>query len=341
MMPPPKQGMDMKRRQFIRLIGGGAAALPLTALAQQAASERRVGVLIPLAESDEQARAEVIAFLDRLQQLGWTEGRNVRVHTRWAAGDIGRMQAYAKELVALLPDVILARTTPVTAALLRETRTIPIVFVGASDPVGDGFAASMARPGGNATGFTNVEASMGGKWVEVLKEINPRVAQIAVIFDPKTSPGGGSYYLRLIQAAAVSVAVETVATPVHDAAEIERAIEAFAREPNRGLLVQPDVTTHSNRALIISLTAKHRLPAVYGFPFYVTEGGLASYGVDVVDVYRQAATYVDRILRGERAGELAVQAPTKFELSINLKTAKALAITIPPTLLTRADKVIE
>jgi len=331
----------MRRREFITLISGAAAALPLPSRAQQAAGERRIGVLVPLAESDAQAQAEVMAFRERLQQLGWTEGRNARIDKRWAAGDIGRIQIYAKELVALQPDVILARTTPVTVALLHETRTIPIVFVGASDPVGDGFAASMARPGGNATGFTNVEASMGGKWVEVLKEINPRIARIAVMFNPKTSPGGGSYYLQLVQDAARSIAVEAIATPVHDAAEIERGIEAFAREPNRGLLVQPDVTTHSNRALIISLAAKHRLPTVYTFPFYVTEGGLASYGVDVVDVYRQAATYVDRILRGEKAGELAVQGPTKFELSINLKTAKALGLTVPPSLLTRADKVIE
>ena len=237
--------------------------------------------------------------------------------------------------------MILARTTPVTAAVLQETRTIPIVFVGASDPVGAGFATSVARPGGNATGFTNVEASMGGKWVEVLKEINPRITKIAVMFNPKTSPGGGSYYLRLVQEAARSIAVETITAPVQDAAEIERTIEAFAREPNRGLLVQPDVTTHSNRTLIISLAAKHRLPAVYTFPFYVSEGGLASYGVDVVDLYRRAAVYVDRILRGEKPAELAVQGPIKFELSINLKTAQALGLTVPPTLLARADEVIE
>jgi putative ABC transport system substrate-binding protein len=265
----------------------------------------------------------------------------VRIDRRWAAGDVGRIQTYAKELIALQPDVILARTTPVTAALLRETRTVPIVFVGASDPVGDGFAASMARPGGNVTGFTNVEASMGGKWVEVLKEINPRIARIAVMFNPKTSPGGGSFYLRLVQDAARSIAVETIATPVHDAAEIEGAIKAFSREPDRGLLVQPDVTTHSNRALIISLAATHRLPAVYTFPFYVTEGGLASYGVDVVHLYRRAAAYVDRILRGEKPGGLAVQSPIKFELSINLKTAKALGLTVPPMLLGRTDVVIE
>ena len=329
----------MRRREFITLIGGAAAAWPLAARAQQ--PMRRIGALTPFAEGDAVAQADVTAFRERLQQLGWTDGRNVRVDYRWAAGEVGRIRTYAKELVALQPDVILARTTPVTAALLQETRTIPIVFVGVSDPVGAGFAASIARPGGSATGFTNVEASLGGKWVEVLKEIYPRIARIAVMFDPRTSPGDGSFYLRLVENAARSIAVETIATPVHDAAEIERAIAAFAREPDGGLLVQPDVTMHSNRALIIAQAARHRLPAVSAFQFYVAEGGLASYGIDVVDLYRRAATYVDRILRGEKPGELAVQAPVKFELAINLKTAKALGLEMPPMLLGRADEVIE
>ena len=302
---------------------------------------RLIGVLIPLAETDAEAQTELTAFRNELQRLGWTEGRNARIETRWAGGDIVRIQTYAKELVTLKPDVILARTTPVTAALLRETRTIPIVFVGPSDPVGSGFAASMARPGGNATGFTNVEASLGGKWVELLKEIDPRVTRIAVIFDPKTSPGGGSYYLRLVQDAAGSISVKTIATPVHDAAEIERAIEAFAQNPGAGLLVTPDVTTHNNRARIISLAARHRLPAVYAYQYYVTEGGLASYGIEVVDLYRRAATYVDRILRGEKPDQLAVQAPVKFDLAINLKTARGLGLVVPPMLLARADEVIE
>ena len=330
----------MTRREFITLLGG-AAAWPLAARAQQDGRMRRIGVLIPLAESDAEAQSELSAFRERLQHLGWTNGRNAQIDTRWAAGDVGRIRTYAKELVALQPDVILARTTPVTAALLQETRTIPIVFVGPSDPVGAGFAASMARPGGNATGFTNVEASLGGKWVELLKEINPRTARIAVMFDPKTSPGGGSFYLRLVQDAAQSIAVETIATPVQDAAEIERAIEAIAREPGAGLLVTPDVTTHTNRALIISLAARHRLPAVYAYQFYISEGGLASYGIDVIDLYRRAATYVDRILRGEKPDQLAVQAPVKFQLAINLKTAKALGLDVPATLLARADEVIE
>ncbi len=331
----------MRRREFITLLGGAAAAWPAAVRAQQGERTRRIGILVPLAESDAQAQTEVLAFREQLQQLGWTEGRNAQIDRRWAAGDVGRIQVYAKELVALQPDVILARTTPATTAVMQESRTIPIVFVGASDPVGAGFAASLARPGGNATGFTNVEASMGGKWVEMLKEINPRIARIAVMFDPNTSPGGGSYYLRLVQDAARSIAVDAVATPIRDVAEIERAIEAFARDSGGGLVVQPDVTTHSNRALIISLAAKHRLPAVYTFPFYVTEGGLASYGVDVIDLYRRSAVYVDRILRGEKPGELAVQGPVKFHLGINLKTAKALGLTFPPTLLARADEVIE
>lgn len=331
----------MRRRKFLGLVGAAATTWPLVASAQQPARVRRIGVLIPLAESDSEAQTVVTAFREGLQQLGWVDDHNARIDIRWAAGDVGRIQAYAKELVALQPDVILARATPAAAALQRETRTIPIVFVGVSDPVGSGFAASMARPGGNATGFTNVEASVGGKWVEVLKEINPHIARIAVMFDPKTSPGGGSYYLRLVQDAARSIAVETITTPVHDAAEIERTIEAFARVPNGGMLIQPDVTIHNNRALIIALAARYRIPAIYTFPFYVTEGGLASYGVDVVDLHRRAAVYVDRILRGEKPGQLAVQAPVKYELAINLKTAKALDLVLPPMLLGRADRVLE
>jgi putative ABC transport system substrate-binding protein len=331
----------MQRREFIALIGGAAVAWPVAARGQRPERVRRIGILIPLAENDAEAQTEVAAFREALRRLGWINGRNARIDTRWAGSDARRIRTHAKELVGLHPDVILARTTAVTAALLKETGTIPIVFVGPSDPVGAGFAASMARPGGNATGFTNVEASLGGKWVEVLKEINPRIARIAVLFDPNTSPGGGSYYLRLVQDGARSIAVQTIAIPVHDAAEIERALEPFSRAPNGGLLVTPDVTTHNNRALIISLAARHRLPAVYAYPYYVTEGGLVAYGVNVVDLYRRAATYVDRILRGEKPEQLAVQAPIKFDLAINLKTAKALGLTVPQTLLARADEVIE
>jgi putative ABC transport system substrate-binding protein len=331
----------MRRREFITLLGGAAVAWPIAARGQRPEGVRRIGILIPLAESDAEAQTEVAAFREELRRLGWISGSNARFDIRWAGSDARRIRTYAKELVGLHPDVILARTTAVTAALLKETRTIPIVFVGPSDPVGAGFAASMARPGGNATGFTNVEDSLGGKWVEVLKEINPRIARIAVLFDPTTSPGGGSYYLRLVQDGARSIAVQTIALPVHDAAEIERALQNFSRAQNGGLLVTPDVTTHNNRALIISLAARQHLPAVYAYPYYVTEGGLVAYGVNVVDLYRRAATYVDRILRGEKPEQLAVQAPVKFDLAINLKTAKELGLTLPPAMLARADEVIE
>jgi putative ABC transport system substrate-binding protein len=331
----------MRRREFITLLGGAAVAWPIAARGQRPEGVRRIGILIPLAESDAEAQTEVAAFREELRRLGWISGSNARFDIRWAGSDARRIRTYAKELVGLHPDVILARTTAVTAALLKETRTIPIVFVGPSDPVGAGFAASMARPGGNATGFTNVEDSLGGKWVEVLKEINPRIARIAVLFDPTTSPGGGSYYLRLVQDGARSIALQTIAIPIHDAAEIERALKTFSRAPNGGLLVTPDVTTHNNRALIISLAARQHLPAVYAYPYYVTEGGLVAYGVNVVDLYRRAATYVDRILRGEKPEQLAVQAPVKFDLAINLKTAKELGLTLPPAMLARADEVIE
>jgi ABC-type uncharacterized transport system substrate-binding protein len=332
----------VRRRDFIKVIARSAVAWPLAARAQQGAiGMRQIGVLLPFAENDAETRAHVEIFRKQLQQLGWTEDRNVRIVLRWGAGDIGRIRTLANELVALRPDVILGRSTPVTKAILRETTTIPIVFVVVSDPVGDGIVASIARPGGNVTGFTNVEASLGGKWLEVLKEISPTIARVAVIFDPKTSPGGGTYYLRLVENAAASVAIKAISTPVHDAGAIKLAIDAFAHGPGGGLIVLPDVTTGANRALIVALAARHRLPAVYPFRYVTAEGGLASYGEDVGDLYRRAATYVDRILRGEQPRDLPVQAPTKFELVINLKTAKALGLTVPPALLSRADEVIE
>jgi putative ABC transport system substrate-binding protein len=330
----------VRRREFITLFGA-AVVWPLAVHAQQGERTRRIAALIPFPESDTEAQSELAAFRKEFQRLGWTEGHNARIEVRWAGGDVVQIRDYAKELVALQPDVIVARTTPVTAALLEETRTIPIVFIGPSDPVGAGFVASMARPGANATGFTNVEASLGGKWVELLREINPRIDRIAVMFDPKTSPGGGMFYLRQVQDAARSITVETIALPVQNADEIERAIEVFARGRNRGLLVQPDITSHNNRTLIISLSARHHLPSIYGYPYYVVEGGLAAYGVDIVDLYRRAAAYVDRILRGERPDQLAVQAPVKFNLAINLKTANAMGLDVPPMVLARADEVIE
>ena len=278
----------MRRRDSLALLGGAADTWPLAARAQQTDRMRRIGVLMPFAESDAEIQAQIAAFREGLQKLGWTEGRNVQFDYRWAAGSIGQVRAFAKDLVELRPDVIVGRATPVIAALLQETRTIPIVFLSVSDPVGDGFVASLARPGGNVTGFTAVEASLGGKWLELLREIAPRVSRIAVIFDPKRAPGGGSYYLRSVEGAAKSIGMKLIATPVHDAAEIERAIDAIAREPNSGLVVLPDITTVTHRELIVSMAARHRLPAVYGFSVFAAIGGLISYGVDLVDLFRRA-----------------------------------------------------
>ena len=331
----------MNRRQFIVLIGGAAAAWPLAARAQQGEPKKRIGLLVPFAERDSEAEAQIAAFLGELQRLGWTSGGNAQIDVRWTGGDAARTGALAKELLAWQPDVILSRTTAVTAALLQQTRSVPIVFVIVSDPVGDGFVESMARPGRNATGFTNVEASLAGKWLELLKEINPKISKAAVIFDPKTSPGGGAYYLRLIEGAAGSSVVRVIPTPVHSALEIEQAIGTLALELNVALIVTPDVTTVLHRGVIVAEVSRHQLPAIYPFPYVVREGGLISYGIDATDIYRRAAPYVDRILRGAKPSELPVQAPTKFQLAINLKTAKALGLEVPPTLLARADEVIE
>jgi putative ABC transport system substrate-binding protein len=314
---------------------------PLATRAQQPGRMKRIGVLIPFAESDAEAQGQVTAFRKELQHLGWTEGRNVHIDYRWAAGQVGRLQTFAKELVALQPDVIVTRATPTTAAVLKETRTIPIVFVVVSDPVGDDLVASLARPGGNVTGFTNVEASLGGKWLELLREIDPAIARIGVIWNPKTAPGRGVYYLRAVEKAAATIGLKMITTPIQDAAEIERAIDAFAREPKTGLLALPDITTTLHRELIIATAARHRLPAVYGVRSFAVDGGLATYGVNIVEVYRRGASYVDRVLRGAKPSELPVQAPIKFELVINLKSAKALGITIPRSVLLRADEVIE
>ena len=330
----------MRRRDVIALLGA-AVALPLAARAQQARRVRRIGVLIPFAESDAEAQAQIAAFRETLERLGWTDGRNVRIEYRWASGDITRIRTLAKELVGLQPDVIFARTTPVTAALLRETRTIPIVFAVVSDPVGDALVASLSRPGGNVTGFTNVESSLGGKWLQLLKEIAPHVRQIAFMFDPKMSPGGGAYYRRLVEDAAPSIGVKVIAITVQDAPDIERAIDTFTREQNGGLILLPDVTTITHRRVIISLAARHRLPTIYPNGYFAKEGGLIAYGVEFLDLYRRAASYVNRILRGANPNELPVQAPSKFELVINVKTARALGLTVPQPLLIQADQVIE
>ncbi len=320
---------------------GAAALLPLAAHAQQTDRVRRIGLLIPFAETDVDAQAQIAAFQEMLRTLGWTEGRNVRLDYRWAAGDSARIRAFAKELVDLQPDVILARTTPVTAALLKETQTIPIVFAVVLDPVGDGLVASLAHPGGNVTGFTNGHSSLGSKWLQLLKEIAPRIRRVAFMFDPKMAPGGGAYYRRLIEDAAPVIGVQVIATAVHDAADIKRAIDAFARSPNGGLIVLPDVTTVNHRRVTISLAARHRLPAIYPTDYFAKEGGLISYGIEYLDLYRKAAAYVDRILRGAKPSELPVQGPTKFQLVVNLKTARALGVTIPQSILLRADQMIE
>src|SRR5215467_1232251 len=330
----------MRRRDFIAVIGGVAATCPFVARAQSD-EIRRIGVLVNADVDDPENQRGMAVFKQALQQLGWNEGRNLQIDFRGAAADPERMMAFAKELVALQPHVIVTRTTPVTAALLKQTRTIPIVFTVVSDPVGERFVESLARPGGNATGFTNVESSLTGKWVELLKEIAPHVKRVAFIFNPKLAPGGGSYYTRLIEAAAPSFAVAPTIAPVHDAGDIERAIGEFVREPNGGLVVLPDATTVVNRDRIVALADRHRVPAIYAFRIIVTEGGLMSYGIDVVDQYRQAAVYVDRILKGAKPAELAVQLPTKFVMSINLKTAKKLGLDVPLLFQQRADEIVE
>ncbi len=293
------------------------------------------------AESDQEAVDRITVFTKTLQNLGWTNGRNILMEYRWAAGNAERFRAYATELVQLKCDIILSATTPVLAALLKQTRTIPIVFLSVSDPVGDGFVDSLARPGGNATGFINIESAMAGKWVELLKEIVPGLARADMIFNPKTAAGGGSYFMGPFKAAASSLAVEPIAVPVSDPAELENAVVAHSRESHVGLIVMPDSFTVNHRALIISLAARHRMPVIYPYRYMATEGGLMSYGIDLSDMYKRAAPYVDRILKGTKPADLPVQAPAKFELVINLKTARALGLDMPPTLLGGADEVIE
>ncbi len=329
----------MKRREFITLLGG-AAAWPLTAQAQQPEPMRRIGVLMGFPESDSQAQSYIAAFRDGLQKLGWTDGRNVRIDTRWAAFDAESRQRFAKELIALQPDLILSHTTPTTAALLQQTRTIPIIFATVTDPIGSGFVASLPRPGGIVTGFTLVEPTMAAKWVELLKEIAPRINRVAMLFNPATATYA-DYFLKPFKAAAPSFAVEAIAAPARDTSELESVIAAQVREPNGGLIVMPDSFTDANREEITSLAARYHLPAVYAYRFFTERGGLLSYGADLSDNFRRAADYVDRVLKGEKPADLPVQAPTKFELAINLKTAKVLGLTVPSSLLARADEVIE
>jgi putative ABC transport system substrate-binding protein len=329
----------VKRREFITLLGA-AVAWPPAARAQQADRARRIGVLMAFAESDHEAQSWVAAFREELRKFGWTEGRNIEIDTRWATADVESMQRFAKEFVALQPDFVLTSSTPATAAMLQQTRTIPIIFVWVADPVGSGFVASLPRPGGNATGFIPIEASLGGKWVELLKEIAPRVARVTMLFNPAMATFVEGY-LNPFKAAAAPLGVEAIAAPVHDASEVESVVAAQAREPNSGLVVIPDAFTIGHRAEIALLAARYRVPAVYWSRSFTEVGGLLSYGVNPLSEFRRAASYGDRILKGAKPSELPVQAPVKFELVINLKTAKALGIDVPATLLARADEVIE
>jgi putative tryptophan/tyrosine transport system substrate-binding protein len=327
------------RREFISLLSG-SAAWPLAARAQQADRVRRIGALIgaPTADNPD-AQANIGAFLQVLQQLGWTDGRNVRIDIRWGAGNADEIRKYAAELAALAPDVIFASGTASVGPMLQATRTVPIVFANVADPVGAGFVDSLARPGGNASGFIQFEYSLSGKWLELLKQIAPGVTRAAVLRDPAITSGIGQF--AVIQSVAPSVGVEVSAINVRNAGEIERAVTAFARSSNGGLIVTASALAVLHRQLIIALAARHKLPAVYYRRYFVTSGGLISYGYDVVEQFRGAAGYVDRILKGATPADLPVQAPTKYELVINLKTAKAMGLDIPATVLARADEVIE
>ena len=330
----------MKRRQFITLLGGAAAAWPLAAArAQQGERMRRLGVLINLTADDPEGYARITAFAQGLQEAGWTTGRNVRIDYRWGGAGADAMAKYAAELVALAPDVILAATSSSVVALQRITRTIPIVFVQVIDPVSAGFVASLARPGGNATGFTIIEYGFSGKWLELLKEVAPRITRVAVIRDPTGLAQMGQ--MGAIQSVAPSLGVELRPVEARDAGEIERAVTAFARSGNGGLIVLSGNSSLAHRELIVTLAARERLPAVYADRVFVARGGLMSYDTNRIEQYRRAVGYVDRVLKGENPADLPVQAPTKYELAINLKTAKALGLEIPPTLLARADEVIE
>jgi len=334
----------VRRRDFMAVLGGAAVPSILwrsAACAQDGGEPRRVGVLSSLGESDPEARSMAASFHRALQEAGWIDGRNVRIEHRWAAGSVERLEAFAKELVGWRANVIVAHTTPSVIALRKETATIPIVFAQISDPIGAGFIANVARPGGNITGFSNFEASIGSKWIELLKETAPGVMRGAILFNPETAPYVGRYYQGPFEAAARSFGVQPSASPVRSDVEIASALAALQGEPPGGLIVMPDTFNIVHRQQIIELAARHRVPAIYPYGFAVREGGLISYGVDPVDLFRRAAGYVDRVLKGAKAAELPMQAPVKFELLINLKTANALALKIPQTLLATADDVIE
>jgi putative ABC transport system substrate-binding protein len=330
----------MRRREFLGVLGGAAAAWPLTARAQQLERVRLIGLLMGFAEGDPAAQSLVMAFRGALTKLGWIDGSNLRIELCWGNGSASRIEAFAKELVNLRPDVILGQTTSVVGMLARETQTIPIVFTFVSDPIGSGFAANFARPGGNLTGFTANDPSVGGKWLELLKELAPRTTHVAVLFSSGTSPQN-KFFLPSLQAAALSLGVEANVTKVQTKDAIEGVISAQARSPGGGLIVMGDPFNRTNRDLIISLLARYGIPAIYDDRPYADSGGLITYGADRSEEFRQAAGYIDRILKGQKPMDLPIQNPTKFELVINLKTAKALDITVSPSLLSRADEVIE
>jgi putative ABC transport system substrate-binding protein len=331
----------VRRRDFITLFGGASVAWPMAARAQQPAQIRRVGMLIGYAENDPETQARLAAFRQAFEQLGWKEGRSVRIDYRFAPASPDQAQLLAKELVALHPDVLVGNSTPAAAALLHETRAIPIVFVGVSDPVGSQFVASIPQPGGSTTGFTNFEPSLIGKWLQILKEVAPNVTRAAVMFNPKTAPDEGAFFLNPFEPIARSLAVESIIARVTDANEIENAVAALARKPDGSLVIMPDAFNTVHRQLIILLAARHSLPAIYPYRYQAVEGGLLSYGVHTVDLMRRSAPYVDRILKGEKPADLPVQAPVKFELVVNLRAARVIGLTVPAAVIARADEVIE
>jgi putative tryptophan/tyrosine transport system substrate-binding protein len=329
----------MRRREFITCFGCGAIALPVAVAAQP--SVRRVGVLFSFAPGDAQQQPNITALIQGLQDFGWRQGHNIQLDFRFGAGDPSRMEAYASDLVNEGPDVLFGNGTAVVTALRQSTNSIPIVFVHISEPVSGGFVSNLARPGGNITGFTNFEFSMGGKWLELLKEVAPELRHVALIFNPHTAPGGGAQYRRSIEVAAPTFSVSLAAHPVSTTVEIESTFSSFGREAGAGFVVIPDAFTTTHRELIVALAVHHRVPGIYPFRFFAGGGGLLAYGVDSADLFRRGASYIDRILRGEKPGNLPVESPTKFELVINLRTAKVLGLMVPPALLARADEVIE
>jgi putative ABC transport system substrate-binding protein len=331
----------VKRREFMALVGAATLARPRAVGAQQPGRVRRIGVLMELAASELQARSNVVALEKGLHKLGWSQGRNLQIDYRWAPDDPVLVWKLAKELVELRPDVIVARSSPVVATLIGQTRDIPILFVSVSDPVGEGFVASFPRPGGNVTGFTNFESSMTGKWVELLTGIAPRITRIGFLFNPQASAGGGSYFLRSVDMAASTLKIKALMAIVHDDEDIEAAFVGLASQPDTGVVLLPDIFTAAHHQIVIASAARHHVPTVYTYRFMVERGGLISYGVDIDDLFERAATYIDRILQGRKPPDLPVKAPTKFELIINQKTAKALGLAVPHTLLARANEVIE